>query len=82
MRVHAIRCKNCGDIIYSRCVHDMRWCSCHSCAIDGGREYVRIAGDNWMPIDIDVEATASELWTDWNTMSNKYGKIKGDDVIE
>jgi predicted house-cleaning noncanonical NTP pyrophosphatase (MazG superfamily) len=38
---NSIRCKRCGDVIESRGVHEMVWCSCHSCAVDGGREYLR-----------------------------------------
>jgi len=33
---NAIRCKKCGDIIESKTVHDFKFCSCGSCAVDGG----------------------------------------------
>lgn len=36
-----IKCLKCGDVIESVSVHDFRWCSCHSCAVDGGKEYLR-----------------------------------------
>lgn len=36
-----IKCKNCGDIIESLDTHDFKWCSCGSCAVDGGKEYLR-----------------------------------------
>ena len=36
-----IRCKKCGDIIESYYCHDYRECSCGSCAVDGGRQYLR-----------------------------------------
>lgn len=36
-----IRCKKCGDIIESTHVHDMKWCSCGSCAVDGGHFYLK-----------------------------------------
>ena len=32
---NAIRCKKCGDIIESKTVHDFKFCSCGSCAVDG-----------------------------------------------
>lgn len=38
---NAIRCKHCGDIIESVHVHDFKFCSCGSCAVDGGHDYLR-----------------------------------------
>ena len=35
---NAIRCKKCGDIIESKTVHDFKFCSCGSCAVDGGHD--------------------------------------------
>ena len=36
-----IRCKKCGDIIESKYTHDFKECSCKSCFVDGGHEYLR-----------------------------------------
>ena len=44
IRINRIKCKKCGDIIESYHVHDFKWCSCKSVAIDGGREYLRRLG--------------------------------------
>ena len=76
--VHAIKCRKCGDIIYSRAVHDFHFCSCEKCAIDGGFDYLRILGDpkNYEPIDIEVNATRKELYVDWATGKDKFGTIK------
>ncbi len=41
---NAIRCKKCGDIIESKTVHDFKFCSCGSCAVDGGHDYLRRCG--------------------------------------
>ena len=38
---NAIRCNLCGDEIESKSRHDFVWCSCHSCAVDGGKDYLR-----------------------------------------
>ena len=38
---NAIRCKKCGDVIESETVHDFKFCSCGSCAVDGGHDYLR-----------------------------------------
>ena len=39
-----IRCKKCGDVIESFTVHDFKWCSCGSVAVDGGKDYLRRCG--------------------------------------
>ena len=38
---NAIQCKICGDIIESISVHDFKTCSCGSCSVDGGHDYLR-----------------------------------------
>ena len=38
---NAIRCKKCGEVIESENVHDFKFCSCGSCAVDGGHDYLR-----------------------------------------
>jgi len=40
-----IKCLKCGDIIESKHRHDFVSCSCGTCAVDGGDEYLRIIGD-------------------------------------
>lgn len=42
---NAIRCKKCGDIIESKTIHDFKFCSCGSCAVDGGHDYLRRCGN-------------------------------------
>lgn len=38
---NAIQCKHCGDVIESTYRHDFKWCSCRTCAIDGGHNYLK-----------------------------------------
>lgn len=42
--VNKIQCKKCNDIIESKDVHDFKWCSCKSIAVDGGLQYLRRVG--------------------------------------
>ena len=42
---NAIKCKKCGDVIVSHSVHDFKFCSCESCAVDGGHDYLRRCGN-------------------------------------
>ena len=43
--VNKIQCKKCNDIIESKDVHDFKWCTCKSIAVDGGLEYLRKVGN-------------------------------------
>lgn len=38
---NAIKCKKCGNVIESTSVHDFKFCSCGSVAVDGGHDYLR-----------------------------------------
>lgn len=84
MKLKAIKCKNCGDIIYSRSGHDFHWCSCEKCAIDGGLDYYRIIGNvnDWEMVEIEILENKSDeevkkiLYDDWNFGNDKYGRIK------
>lgn len=39
--VNKIKCNHCGDEIESKHVHDFKWCSCKTVAIDGGKCYLK-----------------------------------------
>ena len=43
--VNKIQCKKCKDIIESKNVHDFKWCTCKSIAVDSGLEYLRRIGN-------------------------------------
>lgn len=81
MKVNAIKCKNCNTIIYSRATHDFHWCPCGKCAVDGGLDYFKIAGnrEDWEVIDfsvlddIPVGEAKNILYNDWNFNENKFG---------
>lgn len=38
---NAIQCRHCGDVIESYSIHDFKFCSCGTCAVDSGHEYLR-----------------------------------------
>ena len=59
MRVHnktiirnSIKCGYCKEEIESTHVHDFKWCSCGKSATDGGKEYRKRVGDNWIDTSI------------------------------
>ena len=51
---NVIRCKNCGDIIESKSVHDHKSCSCGQCAVDGGHDYLQGCGnlEDWEDLSV------------------------------
>lgn len=81
MKVNAVRCPKCGDLIYSRARHDFNYCSCKNTAVDGGfdNEYLRIMCtegiENIKVEKIEVYATPKQLIDDWNEGKNKFGRI-------
>ena len=56
-----IRCKKCGDVIESFSVHDFVWCSCGSCAVDGGHAYLKRAWDGKVSDQNDIFEEMSEV---------------------
>lgn len=81
MKVPAIICKKCGDLIFSRAQHDYRTCSCGSCSIDGGFEPCHGMSGNHKDIKlarycIPTGVTKAILYNDWNRRIDKYGLIK------
>ena len=83
MRVNAIKCPTCGDVIYSRAVHDYRPCTCGASAIDGGFDYIRVTGANIGNLKvINVKATKMDLYRDWNLHLDKFGLIPGENGIK
>jgi len=91
MKINAIQCSVCGDIIYSRYRHDFRWCSCphnennvgEGCFIDGGFDYQRVGGkhiDKIKHLVIEVDTTYKNLYDDWNLKIDKFGLIKKEQI--
>jgi len=79
MKIKAIKCLNCDDIIYSRGLHDYRCCSCGSVCVDGGFDYFKVSANNLSKvkyIEIEIDATKEELYQDWDLGINKYGLIR------
>ena len=79
MIVTALRCKNCGDVIYSRTRHDMRYCSCGTIAIDGGRDYTNISfresQNDFEKFEYELfHVTQRDLAMDWNNGTGNFGR--------
>lgn len=77
-RVLAWKCKDCGDLVFSRTRHDMRWCTCRKIAVDGGLgkdASVRLMGHPTR-VEMYLEQTKEELYDDWASGRNLYGLIR------
>ena len=80
MKVLAVKCNKCGEIIYSRAHHDFHYCSCGATFVDGGRDYLRYGNDPTAgrpkELEIEVDATEQEMYQDWNKRLDKLGTAK------
>lgn len=52
--LNAIQCRSCKDVIVSYNTRDFKWCGCHSVAVDGGRSYLKRAGDPTSYVEMSV----------------------------
>lgn len=83
IEVSAIKCPCCEFTIFSRARHDFHSCPCKKVSIDGGFDYVRLSSspDIGVPkvFKLKIEQTPLELYNDWNTRQEKYGRIPPED---
>lgn len=80
MKINAIECPSCHDIIWSRATHDFHNCSCGAVSIDGGFDYCHFGWQNDIIrpeiIEIELPVTQEQCYDDWNKRINKLGIIK------
>ena len=77
MKIIAMRCPNCKDVLYSRAQNDFRTCGCGDTSVDGGPGVERYLYKDKLPksIEIDVDVTEQQLYDDWNNKKDKYGIV-------
>jgi hypothetical protein len=79
MRLKAIHCKSCNEVLYSRAQHDFRECSCGYVNVNGGQHYFKYGhapGAEFSVTEIDVDVSLSDLYDDWNDMADNYGVVQ------
>lgn len=85
MVITGIKCKNCGEIIFSRASHDMRFCSCKTVAVDGGQatECFNVtftkSPEDFVMVKFNSSLTKQQLYDDYNNRIDKYGVITKDE---
>lgn len=83
--VRTAKCPKCKQVLYSRAIHDFRYCSCEEIFIDGGFDYTKIGGTDLATIETgiaEIDATKEELYNDWNYGYDKYGILSEAEEIE
>ena len=67
IKKNKIGCMNCGDVIESKSVHDFVECACGSVAVDGGLEFLKRTGDQWVNLSesYDDDGNRIEPPIDW-----------------
>jgi len=88
MKIHIIKCPDCGVELFSRANHDFKWCGCVSKDgskggfVDGGHMSEKGV---WSPFRVggtlmggktrimELDVTEKELYDDWNYGTDKYG---------
>lgn len=74
--VHGAICSKCKAFVYSRYVHDFRWCPCESMAVDGGFDYLKISGECLETECRRIKVTRQQLFNDWKNETDKFGIIE------
>ncbi len=77
LKVSAIKCPLCEDILFSRSRHDCRRCTCGEVYVDGGFDYSRVGFMSKKPelFVLEINQTKKELYDDWNLNKDKFGLI-------
>jgi len=81
-KVAALQCPLCKEWVYSRARHDMNYCSCKNIFVDGGFDYFR-AGGTVLSTEraiITLPWSEGELYHDWNSRKDEFGKIPADQL--
>jgi len=78
--IEAFKCLKCGDIIYSRCLEDVRTCSCGNIEASHGQRSVMCiikSTKDYVAISLQRFVTKKQLKQDFKNNTNKYGLIIG-----
>ncbi len=67
-----IKCLICSDIIESKSVHNLVFCKCENCYIDGGNEYLHFGGKDFSKILIIFDDGTEVLASDEENYKRKY----------
>ncbi len=83
MKILGLRNNKTGEVIYSRAKHDFHSDAKNEIFVDGGFEYFRCLYNetaNFSKVEFDLNVTKQELYEDWNSMKDKYGRLSKDQI--
>lgn len=67
-----IKCLCCNDTIESKFTHNLVFCKCNNCYIDGGQDYLHFGGNDFNKILIIFDDGTEILASDEKEYKNKY----------
>ena len=79
MKVRAIHCHNCKDIVYSRAQEDYRECGCGLVNTWGGQTFTNfdaIPDAEYDILNLNIDATSDDMYVDWLEMDDKHGIVR------
>ncbi len=72
-------CKKCEDFVFSFYRHDMNFCKCGACGLDGGLDYNKITGnlDDIIVVESDIETVIESIRDKflWTKRYDKYNNL-------
>jgi len=79
--VRAIHCEECNTTVYSRATDDLRECECGRVRVYGGfmghfKYEITDKKTKYKTIKMNIKATPSDLYDDYENMEDKFGLIK------
>lgn len=77
-----IKCLICGEIIKSKFLHNIEYCKCNNCYIDGGQDYLHFGGNDFNKILIIFDDGTEILASDEEEYKNKYEEWEDNNRIK
>jgi hypothetical protein len=83
VKILGLRNNKTGEVIYSRANHDFHSDTTNEIFVDGGFDYFRCLYNenaNFSKVEFDLNVTKQELYEDWNSMKDKYGRLSKEQI--
>jgi len=78
VKIKAVECQSCGDVIFSRTDEDFRECSCGSVNASGGQTHFKaesVPNAEHKVVEVNLNLSMEDLYDDWDQMTDNYGVI-------
>ena len=78
VKIKAVKCQNCEDVVFSRTDEDFRECSCGSVNASGGQTHFKaesVPNAKHKVVEVNLNLSMEDLYDDWDQMTDNYGVI-------